>query len=124
MYTKDQVLELIDLAWAVGLFEGEGWITTANCDGGRMKRQMGLNMTDEDVMRRFVKVVGPTSKNKDLYGPYHPASAAAHHKDSWQWNQQRKSEVKRVLQLLLPLLGERRTARALEMLKELDEATN
>jgi len=124
MYTKDQVLRLIDLAWAAGLFEGEGWITLNNRADGDRNRQVGIQMTDEDVMRRWVKIIGPTSRFKDLYGPYHPPSMKEHHKEQWGWIISKKSELTRVLQMLLPMFGERRAAKAMEMMKEVDEITN
>src|SRR6266498_5295137 len=44
----------IELAWAAGLFEGEGCFTT----GLNGYPRACLKMTDEDVVRRFAAAVG------------------------------------------------------------------
>lgn len=49
-----------DLAWAAGLFEGEGSIT---CSGRAPRLQ--LKMTDPEPVERFCEILGGT-----LYGPY------------------------------------------------------
>src|SRR5207245_5183125 len=41
-----------DIAWAAGLFEGEGSITQS---GGRVR--LSLKMTDEESVRRFAKII-------------------------------------------------------------------
>lgn len=43
-----------DRAWAAGLFEGEGWIT----DRDKNSVQIGLGMTDRDVVERFAFIAG------------------------------------------------------------------
>lgn len=50
-----------EIAWAAGLFEGEGCITVSN---GRPV--MRLNSTDADTPRRFCEIVGAGK----VYGPY------------------------------------------------------
>ena len=52
----------IDLAWAAGLFEGEGCFTfqgskKARTRGGRLGKAQ-LSMTDEDVVRKFHTIMG------------------------------------------------------------------
>ena len=61
-----------NLAWASGLFEGEGWIGwkkgeyRSRTDKSGPHLEMRLGMTDEDVVQRFTEVVGVGS----TYGPY------------------------------------------------------
>jgi hypothetical protein len=64
-----------DLAWAAGLFEGEGYVEHRPNGCGRTTRGLGLAMTDLDVVERFQKVVGvgavrgpyTNRRNKPLY---------------------------------------------------------
>jgi len=50
-----------EIAWAAGLFEGEGSITQS---GGIL--HLRLKMTDESVVRRFEEAV----RYGEVYGPY------------------------------------------------------
>ena len=98
------------LAWAAGLFEGEGCISTySNGQSKKAYWQLELRMTDADVVERFSQVVGVGT----VYGPYthsrHPGS-----KPFWQWNLRKRDEVCVVLRQMLPYLGERRSTRARE----------
>lgn len=69
---------------------------------------MTLAMSDEDVVRMFADIVGcgyvvidcPRSNRKRI----------------WRWQLCRKSDIERVLNLFLPYLGDRRRAKALEVL--------
>jgi hypothetical protein len=45
-----------EIAWAAGLFEGEGSITRFG-RSGKFDLRVSLNMTDEDVVRRFDAIV-------------------------------------------------------------------
>jgi hypothetical protein len=51
----------LDIAWAAGLFEGEGSIVISR--EGRVALQ--VHMTDEDVMRHLAEVLGG-----NITGPY------------------------------------------------------
>jgi hypothetical protein len=59
------------VAWAAGVFEGEGSITLGGNSDWDV--QANLGMTDRDVMERFQNIVGFAG----LFGPYlrraHPA---------------------------------------------------
>lgn len=64
------------LAWAIGLFEGEGSIVTREY---RHSIQLTLYSSDEDIVRRFRKIVGfgkvfgPIARlNKISSGPAKP----------------------------------------------------
>jgi hypothetical protein len=70
-----------EIAWAAGLFEGEGSITRFGRRGGSFDLRLGLNMTDEDVVIRFDAIV---DRGK-VYGPYVPVSRGAPRKPIWNW---------------------------------------
>ena len=103
-----------DIAWAAGLFEGEGCITTdhrsKNC------RIIQMKMTDLDVMERYVDVVGYGNLN----GPYKD-SKNTQFKPWWQWNVYKGSEVLRILKMFLPHFGKRRAEKAIEAINHLHE---
>ena len=103
------------IEWAAGLFEGEGCITTRQGSKNALRHTLDINMTDRDVMENFAEVVGAK-----LLGPYKPASAKQHHQPFWRVCIGSKSEVRRVLELLLPHLGERRAYKALNCLDDID----
>lgn len=99
------------LAWAAGLFEGEGSISvhTATRSGHTYRRLcIALGSTDEDVIRAFQRAVGVGNVNGP-YGPY-PGS----NRPCWRW-QITGTKAEAVLDRLLPFLGARRTARAEEV---------
>ena len=104
-----------DIVWAAGLFEGEGSITHAA--NYPKKTHLSLAMTDEDVMERFVDVIGCGK----LYGPYCYKKKS---KPFWQWTIWKKSEVLRILKMLLPHFGKRRSQRAIEAINHLNETIN
>lgn len=90
--------------WAAGLFEGEGSI--------RYYRDMinlKLGMTDRDVVEKFMRVVGCGKIRLTK-------KAEPHHLQFYEWSAVRKDDVSQVMRLLLPNLGERRTARWNEVL--------
>lgn len=95
-----------NLAWAGGLFEGEGSITiTPGC------AVMRISMTDKDVLERFRGIVG----TGQLYGP--KPVRMAHHKPQWEWYLGVGYEVQALLTALWPFLGERRKARVEQALR-------
>lgn len=97
-----------NLAWAVGLYEGEG---SCYYDKSNKQWRMKLKMTDKDVVERFRDVVGV---GKIYFEPHKK------HKPAWNWVLFRQAEVRDLLDKFLPLLGERRACRALDALDSLD----
>lgn len=98
----------VEVAWAAGLFEGEGCITM---NAGTTKLRLALGSTDEDVVRRFAAIVGCGFVN----GPYKIKGG----KDQWRWGCATRGTLA-VLPMFLPYLGERRRARAAEIMAERD----
>ena len=92
-----------EVAWAAGLFEGEGTFTTDN--RGTSVRAC-LHMTDQDVVERFAAIVG--GKVLGPYGPY------GHSAPRWQWEAYGENAL-RLMDLFEPYLGQRRLARCAEL---------
>lgn len=95
-----------EIAWAAGLFEGEGCIYIRP-NGSFLA--LHIQMTDRDVVEHFADVV-------DVGAIYeHPSrrDQRTGWKDAWTWNAQAGNAVT-VIGLLLPYFGKRRTAKAHE----------
>jgi hypothetical protein len=101
-----------DITWAAGLFEGEGSIDIKKSRGYEYLR-LQLASTDEDIIRKFHYIVGLGS----VFGPYGPYKTGL--KQQWRWHISNK-KADSVLSCLLPYLGDRRTAKALEIRKYFD----
>jgi len=97
------------IAWAAGLFEGEGCITKRS--GGY--DQLRLSMTDFDVVRKFGSIVGVEQYyNKKIY--------ETHHKPQLEWYCRKRSDIVRILTAFLPFFGNRRAYKALNILDDLE----
>ncbi len=99
----------LDIAWAGGLFEGEGCFTSSQTSSGRWTAIACLYMADEEIVRKFAEIVGVgnvTFTDRSKYGA----------KDLWMWRSATAEKFKIVFELLEPYLGERRRARANEIL--------
>jgi hypothetical protein len=90
-----------ELAWAAGLFEGEGWIGPKGARAG-----MSLSMTDEDVVERFAAVVECGTVSGPWVRTGHPER-----KPMFSWQASGRADVARLLDLFLPWMGVRRKAR-------------
>jgi hypothetical protein len=95
------------MAWAAGLFEGEGSIWF-----DRKTVRMGLNTTDEDVIKKFHEIVGVGS----VIGPFHKN---INHKPFFRWNIAKRIDVANLLHQFIPYLMSRRRAKAQEALNYL-----
>lgn len=98
----------LDIAWAAGLFEGEGCITFTTGSNGKLYPILQLAMTDLDVVLRFSSVWGVGRINTTE----RPGSLKTMH----TWRLYRTAQKRDVLRAMLPYLGERRKAKALEAL--------
>lgn len=113
---------MIEFAWAVGLFEGEGCIghreetlrgePRVQLDGTVTRtRELMLATTDLDVLERFHAAVGGVGK---IYGP----TQRPPHKPIWRWRCGKWADLAPLLERMLPLLGERRAEKARELLAD------
>lgn len=102
------------LAWAAGLFEGEGCISHYH-PLGHDYIQSSLQMNDEDRVRLFHEAIG------GLGAVYHEApkldKVPPRRHDTWRWASGKFEHVQAVIAMLWPWLGPRRRARAAELLK-------
>jgi hypothetical protein len=96
-----------EIAWAAGLFEGEGSISYARRGG---VPRLTLGSTDFDVVERFLNVIGR--------GGIRANKIRAGNKPLKTWSAWTAPDCIYVLKLLLPWLGARRRAKALEALEQ------
>ena len=94
-----------DLAWAAGLFEGEGSVIVYE-----RQSRLELTSTDMDVLLRFQSVLG----GKVTEGK----SRAPHLKPLGKWWVSNWTDVRRCAELLLPWMCQRRRARLEELLEQ------
>lgn len=95
-------------AWAAGIFEGAGSFVTIN--RGRDLR-MALNLTDEDVVRRYATIVGSR-----VLGPYvtPPGSDGTPRRPTFRCNLNCRFALV-ALARMWPWLGSRRRGRCREL---------
>jgi hypothetical protein len=93
--------EQLDIAWAAGLFEGEGCLTRPKYP------TMQLTTTDRDVVMKFKRVVGCGK----VYGPYNRKF-----KPIYQWVCYDREQIDRLRRLFAPYMGKRRLRRFAEVL--------
>lgn len=105
----------IDIAWAAGLFEGEGCIFLSNNPNGSKQARLEIRMTDKDVLERFCEIVGRGEvKSRD----YDQAPNSL--KRVYKWGVYDCDSVRRILAMLLPYLGNRRSKKAYHVLKKIE----
>jgi hypothetical protein len=95
-----------EVAWAAGLFEGEGcwsWNARTGSPGASMKS------TDEDVLRKFVRIVGVGG----VHGPHIGTG-----KPIWGWNVNSFQQVQHLACLFWVHLGDRRKEKLCERLTQ------
>lgn len=96
-----------EIAWAAGLFEGEGCARTRGdlrTRGDYLSPYVALRMCDEEPVRQFAAIVGFGHVNRRKNG-----SGLPHHRDLWCWESGSKRDVPK-LAVLLPWLSPRRRA--------------
>jgi len=101
-------MDPLDLAWAGGLFEGEGCFTVQN-QRGKCYPVASVSSTDRSTLDRFVRAVGLGK----VYGPYRQGGKGTKPVYLWQLH---NSKVGNLLHLLDPWLSERRRTRARDVL--------
>lgn len=90
-------------SWAVGYFEGEGYIDTK-------RPRLVVGSTDRDALEQFVEIVGVGK----VMGPYHDGNPK--HKPHYRWTISRWEEVAPLLRRMLPHLHSRRREAAEHLL--------
>lgn len=110
MATNEQI------AWAAGIFEGEGCISLmqSRSRGSNRTRpwvRLSVQMTDRDVIEHLYEVVAVGGVS------LHHRANRPKYKDCWAWQASARDDVIELLTLFLPWLGNRRTAKANEALE-------
>ena len=103
------------LAWAAGLFEGEGYFSAPKANGRVCSVTAGINgFTDRPVLEQFMAAV----QMGRILGPYHRVSpmSGKPQKPSYQWIVCSFEETQALVALLWGWLGARRRSKALEVL--------
>lgn len=95
-----------DIAWAAGLFEGEGAI----CQDKKGRVRLSLKMTDFDCVRRFAEVVGGR-----VYGPYSYESKDGYKRQPWLLWHSDGTAPKVIIEQFWPWVLGRRRERAIEV---------
>jgi hypothetical protein len=93
-----------EIAYAAGLFEGEGCITVS-----RGRARLVISMTDKEPLQRVHAILGGSIRGP--YGPY-----TGNRKPHWQWMIERGDLVKEAYGLMEPWLSSRRQQRFQEVL--------
>jgi hypothetical protein len=101
----------VDIAWAAGLFEGEGSLSIAR------RRERGyplfrVSSNDKDVLERFAAIIG-CGHVRTRQKP-----AKAQHKQQYEFTLTRQQQARDAFYAMYPWLGERRRTRGLEVLAE------
>lgn len=99
----------LDIAWAAGLFEGEGTIYTSSY-GTKKYIRLQLRMSDYDVISHYASVMAG-----HVTGPYQKELNGRPMKPQWSWAETRQAIVIPILDSFWPYLGQRRKAKALEL---------
>lgn len=94
-----------NLAWAAGLFEGEGCI-----HDGRNTPVMSLATTDEDVLRKFHLIIGLGTIN----GPYQRGTK----KPVWAWSSCGFRSIQAIVCAFWNSLCKRRKEKAIDVLEK------
>ena len=93
-------------AWAVGIFEGEGYFDTH-----KNRVNLGIEMTDKDVLDRFATAFpGGTWYERQRKNC----------KKSWTYRLTKKALAIDCIKTMLPLLGDRRAHKALDILDDIE----
>ncbi len=108
-YYAYEHLSDLDLMWLVGLFEGEGCISTSKTQVVRLS----MCSVDQDIMERLAYLT-----DSKVYGPSLPYKGAK--QMIYRWQLARKDKVRSLLMAMRPHLGHRRTARLDEALVTMD----
>lgn len=97
-----------EIAWAAGLFEGEGWWGFR----GKTSAEAVIGTTDRDVAERFGDIVGLGSLTVER-------RTENGHKTLYRWSVSSAPGVKALIELFWPWLGERRQASAEAILERI-----
>lgn len=100
----------VEDCWATGVFEGEGSIILVKkCASVHLL----ITMTDLDILERVEQAFGGKIYKRNITND--------RWKQAWRWQISKRKEVRKLLEKMLPLLGERRACKAQDALDHLDK---
>jgi len=102
-----------DLAWAAGLFEGEGSWSPIRRDSGNPRLTAQLGMTDLDTVDRFEAIAGRGVRS---------IIKANRAKPLYHWRIAGYEHVQALAAMLWPWLSQRRRGRVVELLRNTQES--
>lgn len=113
-----------DIAWASGLFEGEGWFRRTPV-GKRVYLSIGIETRDLDVITKFVGIlrtngVQPEFRTQSRIIKRERAKKNPNHSDIYRWTTSGHT-ASHAYSLMRPYLGVRRRAKADAILAEAAE---
>ena len=100
-----------EVAWLAAMIEGEGCIGWNTTKRGHRVPVVQISMVDRDVIERIARLFGTPARGP--YGPY--GSGSIRRQPHHRAHAYGRAAV-RVLKMCLPWFGERRTAKAQEVL--------
>src|SRR4051812_29153628 len=96
-----------EIAWAAGLFEGEGCFSAYAYRKTTARIRATLGSVDLDVLERFERIVG--------MGKIRPRKIRPNEQQFFEWSVHEAQKVRELADLLSPWLCERRRAKAAEV---------
>lgn len=102
-----------EIAWAAGLFEGEGALMVVprkDRPPNQFLTRAMLGSTDLDVLERFAEIVGVGKIGSETQ-KYNPLTGAPY-KPIWYWSVSNASDLIVLINMLKPWFGKRRGAKA------------
>ena len=102
---------MVDIAWAAGIFEGEGCILI---DPRTRNVRLDYTSTDLDVVERFKSALGIKHPIREV------PKQKPHHKQAWSLRFGKKADVSKTLESFLPFFGDRRAHKALDALDHIE----
>lgn len=107
-------IDVRELAWAAGLFEGEGCITHSGQRAAKLTPRLVLASTDYDTVERFWTSVGGIGRMRfQMTTP----SSRPNAKNRWEWYVNGHEKVQAVIAMLWFGMGQRRRQKAMEILR-------
>jgi hypothetical protein len=100
--------DIIEIAWAAGLIEGEGTFTNK-----KYHKQIRVGMVDKDILVRLERIF--------KCGKVRYSHNTITDKPFYVWSVGKRNQVKEVCLLILPFMGERRSSKIQEVINSIGD---
>jgi hypothetical protein len=106
-----------DIAWIAGIVEGEGclFMRVRPQNGSILECRVKVSMTDKDIIERLFALIPGSTMN----GPHFDRNSKQT-KPYWTWYVGKRFLVLRVIKLLLPWFGTRRSIKAAQIIHAIE----